>query len=401
MINSPKNPAYIVSCARTPMGRSYKGSLKSVTAPAMFGFAIEQAVARSGLDTHSINDVIMGCALPEGTQYYNIGRMSAMAAGLPEHVPGMTLDRQCSSGMMAVATAAMQINTGQSRIAVAGGGEQLSLVQNQHMNTHSNRDKLVMDKKPGMYMSMLQTAENVAKRYDISRSSQDEFALQSQARTATAHAKKIHEKEIAAIPKEFLQQFDPAIENDLGADETPRPSTTMEGLAGLKPVLMDQDSQSTVTAGNACCFADAAAALVLADKATIQEQALPPLAIFHGVSVSGCDPEEMGVGPIYAVPKLLKRFGLTINDIDLWELNEAFASQALYCIDQLGLNPECVNVNGGAIAMGHPYGMSGARLVGTAMLEGQHRQAKYAVITMCIGGGQGAAGLIEIVSAVK
>lgn len=397
MMMNTSRPAYIVSSARTPMGRSYKGSLKSVTAPSMFGFAVRHAVERSGIDPDLIDDVIMGCALPEGTQYYNIGRIAAMAAGLPEHVPGMTMDRQCSSGMMSVATAAMQINTGQARAVVAGGGEQLSLVQNKNMNTYCNRDALLMEHKSGMYMSMLETAENVAKRYNIDRTRQDEFAHRSQMLAAGEHARKIHGREIAAMPKVFLQQFDPAIETDLTADETPRPATTLEGLAGLKPVLLDEDSKASVTAGNACCFADAAGALVLADEAMVKAQGLKPKAIFHGVAVAGCNPEEMGVGPIYAVPKLLKRFDLTIEDIDLWELNEAFASQALHCIDYLKLPMDRVNVNGGAIALGHPYGMSGARLVGAAMFEGRYSNAKYAVITMCIGGGQGAAGLIEIV----
>lgn len=396
MIHTAANPAYIISYARTPMGRSYKGSLKSVTAPAMFGFAVKHAVKRSGIDKGLVDDVIMGCALPEGTQYYNIGWMAAMAAGLPEHVPGMTMDSQCSSGMMTVVTAAMQINSGQAQVVVAGGGEQLTLVQNKHMNTYCNKDVLVIENKPGMYMSMLETAENVAKHYNIDRTRQDEFAYRSQMLAAGAHARDIHTLEIAAMPKAFLQQFDPETKNDLTADETPRPTTTLEGLAGLTPVLLETDKKATVTAGNACCFADAAGALLLADQATVKSHGLTPKAIFHGVSVAGCDPGEMGVGPKYAVPKLLKRFGLTINDIDLWELNEAFASQALYCIDELGLDLDRVNVNGGAIALGHPYGMSGARLVGAAMLEGEFRQVKYAVITMCIGGGQGAAGLIEI-----
>ncbi|MPV85342.1 thiolase family protein [Ostreibacterium oceani] len=396
------SPAYIVAYARTPMGRAYKGRLQHITAPSLFGHAITHAVSRSGLQAESIDDVIMGCALPEGTQYYNIGRLSAMAAGLPVQVPGMTVDRQCASGLMAQAIAAMQVQTGQSHTVVAGGGEQLSLVQNAHMNQSHREDNILKKRLPASYLSMLETAEIVAKRYGISRHAQDELALLSQQRAASAQSKAIRQQEIAPISAAFLSQFSPSAPADEGlsvneglcVDENPRPTTTLDGLAQLTPVM--DTANSSVTAGNACGFADGAAALVFASEQAVAKHQLKPLAIFHGVSVAGCEPDEMGVGPIYAVPKLLNRFGLGIGDIGLWELNEAFASQALYCINQLGLDKNKVNINGGAIALGHPYGMTGARLSGTAILTAQEKGAKYAVVTMCIGGGQGAAGLIEI-----
>ena len=389
--------AVIVSTARTPIGKAYRGAFNDTDAPTLGGHVIAEAVKRATIEPGEVDDVIMGCAMQQGSSGGNIGRTSAVAAGLPNSVSGMSIDRQCSSGMMAIATAAKQIVCDNIPVVVGGGLESISLVQNEHRNGYRAQDPNVVAKSEHAYMSMLETAETVANRYNITREQQDEFALQSQQRTAAAQQAGKFDDEIVPLPtkmifvdKETKQQSTHQV--TLEKDEGNRPTTTLEGLAGLKTVFDD----GVITAGNASQLSDGASASVLMDSKLAEQKGLEPLGAYRGMAVAGLDPDEMGIGPIYAVPKLLERFKLSIEDIDLWELNEAFAVQVIYCRDKLNIPNEILNVNGGAISVGHPYGMSGARLVGHALVEGKRRGAKYIICTMCVGGGMGAAGLFEV-----
>lgn len=363
----------------------------------MAGLAVRAAIERAGVDPAEIDDVIMGCALGQGTTGGNIGRLSALAAGCPVTVSGMTIDRQCSSGLMAIATAAKQILHDGMTIAVGGGVEHVSLVQNENYNLFRAKDPALLARHKDVYMPMLQTAETVAARYGISRERQDEYALQSQQRTAVAQQAGLFDDEIIEVTA-TMKQVDresgeeSLVEKTLKLDEGNRASTTLEGLASLKPVI----EGGSIAAGNASQLSDGAAACVLMDAKTAQQRNVEPLGIYRGIAVAGCEPDEMGIGPVFAVPKLLKQHGLSVDDIGIWELNEAFAVQVIYCRDQLGIDDAKLNVNGGAISIGHPYGMSGARMVGHALREGKRRGEKYVVITMCVGGGMGAAGLFEV-----
>ena len=389
--------AVIVSTARTPIGKAYRGAFNNTEAPTLGGHAVRHAVARAGLEPGEVEDVMMGCALPQGSQGHNIGRQIALAADLPVTTAGMTVDRQCSSGMMAIALAAKTVIVDHVDIMVAGGLESISLVQNEHMNLHRVADPRLMEKHPHILMPMIDTAEVVAKRYEISREAQDEYALQSQMRTAAGQEAGNFNDEIVPLPsnmgvmdKETKEiSFHDVV---LDKDEGNRPTTTLEGLAALNPVR----DNGFITAGNASQLSDGASASVVMEAAAAAKRGLEPLGIYRATAVAGCEPDEMGIGPVFAVPKLLERTGLSMDDIDLWELNEAFAVQVIYCRDKLGIPNERLNVNGGAISIGHPYGMSGARMVGHALIEGKRRGAKYVVCTMCIGGGQGAASLFEV-----
>lgn len=390
--------AVIVSTARTPIGKAYRGAFNNTEAPTLGGHAVRHAVERAGLDSSEVDDVIMGCALQQGTQGGNIARQIALAAGLDVTTAGMTVDRQCSSGMMAIALAAKTVVCDNVDVMVGGGLESISLVQNENMNTYRAKDPRLLAMHADVLMPMIDTAEIVAKRYNISREAQDEYAVESQRRTAAGQEAGKFDDEIVPLPstkgvmdKETKEiSFEDVV---LDKDEGNRPSTELEGLAGLRTVRDD----GVITAGNASQLSDGASAAVVMEASVAEKRGLQPLGIYRGTAVAGCEPDEMGIGPIFAVPKLLQRNGLTMDDIDLWELNEAFAVQVLYCRDKLGIPSEKLNVNGGAISIGHPYGMSGARMVGHALIEGKRRDAKYVVCTMCVGGGQGAASLFEIV----
>lgn len=390
--------ALIVSTARTPIGKAYRGTFNNTTAPTMGGLAVEEAVKRSGIDPNKVDDVIMGCAIQQGTTHGNIARNVALAAGLPTTVSGMSIDRQCSSGMMAIATAAKQIIVDGMDVVIGGGLESISLAQTQKMNLDRYVDKNLVLKHKHIYMPMLQTAEVVGKKYNVSRESQDVYSLESQMRTAKAQKEGKFDQEIFSVTtsmgvmnKETKEVS--FVENTLSKDEGNRPTTTIEGLSSLNPVI----EGGLITAGNASQLSDGASACVLMESSLAAKQNVIPLGIYRGIAVAGCEPDEMGIGPIYAVPKLLKKHGLKVSDIGLWELNEAFAVQVIYCRDVLNIPNELLNVNGGAISIGHPYGMSGSRMVAHALIEGKRRGAKYVVSTMCVGGGMGAAGLFEII----
>ena len=396
--------AVIVSTARTPIGKAYRGAFNDTQAQALGGHVIAAAVKRAGIDGAEIDDVVMGAALQQGSSGFNVARQAALRAGLPDTVSGMSLDRQCASGLMGIATAAKQILHDGMTITVGGGLDSISLVQNANMNQFRAGDPELIRRVPALYMSMLETAEVVSARYNVSREAQDEYSLQSQQRTGEAQAAGRFDAEIAPMTT-MMQVTDKATgetsakEITISADEGNRPQTTLADLQKLQPVFKvgQQIKEGRyITAGNASQLSDGASAMVLMEAKEAERRGLKPLGAYRGIAVAGCNPDEMGIGPVFAVPKLLKAHGLKIDDIGIWELNEAFACQVIYCRDRLGIPNDRLNVSGGAISIGHPYGMSGARMAGHVLIEGKRRGAKYGIVTMCVGGGMGAAGLFEI-----
>ena len=394
----------IVSTARTPIAKAYRGAFNDTQPQELMGHAIKEAISRANINANEVEDVHVGAALQQGSTGGNIARQSAIRAGLPTSVPGMSIDRQCSSGLMTIASIAGRIKNGEIDIGVAGGVESVSLVQNEKMNTFRAKDPWNVSNRPDLYMSMLETAEVVAERYGVTREDQDKYAADSHRRTANAQSEGRLKAELAPLKtvkkvqdRETKEVTD--VEVTLENDEGLRANTTVESLATLQPVFANGqtvEKGNYITAGNASQLSDGAAALVLMSEKMATSKGLEPLGIYRGISVSGCDPDEMGIGPVFAVPELLKNYSLSIEDIDMWELNEAFASQCLYCRDRLGIDPEKYNINGGAIAVGHPYGMSGARMASHMLHEGRRTNIKFGIVSMCIGGGMGAAGLFEL-----